>query len=116
MQLLACSRRFSLGYGIPNDMSEIRGFAGHATGAHLLPYRYEFGELLDDEVEVRISHCGVCHGDIRLIENDCGLSNYTFIPGHEIVGTISDVVTRVTDEVAGERVGIDWQAGSCGYL
>jgi D-arabinose 1-dehydrogenase-like Zn-dependent alcohol dehydrogenase len=65
MQLLACSRRFSLGYGIPNDMSEIRGFAGHATGAHLLPYRFEFGELLDDEVEVRISHCGVCHGDLR---------------------------------------------------
>jgi uncharacterized zinc-type alcohol dehydrogenase-like protein len=95
-------------------MSEIRGFAVHAAGAHLLSYKYESGDLLDDEVEVQISHCGVCHSDIHLIDNDWGMSKYPFIPGHEIVGTISAVGSRVTDRVVGERVGIGWQAGSCG--
>lgn len=95
-------------------MSEFRGLAAHAAGAHLLPYKYDPGELREDEVEVRITHCGVCHSDVHLIDNDWGMSRYPFIPGHEIVGVVTAVGTRVTDRRAGERVGIGWQAGSCG--
>jgi uncharacterized zinc-type alcohol dehydrogenase-like protein len=43
---------------------EIHGLAVHAAGAQLVPYRYEPGELNANEVEVKISHCGVCHSDI----------------------------------------------------
>lgn len=96
-------------------MSEFRGLAAHAAGAHLLPYKYDPGELRDDEVEVRISHCGVCHSDVHLIDNDWGFSKYPFIPGHEIVGTITAVGSAVRDRKAGDRVGIGWQANSCGY-
>ncbi len=95
-------------------MSEIHGLAVHAAGAHLLPYKYEAGELADEEVEVKISHCGVCHSDVHLIDNDWGLSKYPFIPGHEIVGTITAVGGRVKGRKVGERVGIGWQADSCG--
>ncbi|GAC1426726.1 MAG: NAD(P)-dependent alcohol dehydrogenase [Acidobacteriaceae bacterium] len=93
---------------------EIRGLAVHAAGAQLLPYKYDPGELKANEVEVRISHCGVCHSDVHLIDNDWGLSKFPFIPGHEIVGTISAVGSEVKDRKAGERVGIGWQADSCG--
>ena len=41
-----------------------------------------------NEVEIKISHCGVCHSDVHLIDNDWGISKYPFIPGHEIVGTV----------------------------
>jgi uncharacterized zinc-type alcohol dehydrogenase-like protein len=93
---------------------EIRGFAVHASGAQLVPYRYEPGELKANEVEVRISHCGVCHSDIHLIDNDWGTSKYPFVPGHEIVGTVEAVGSDVKDRTVGERVGIGWQADSCG--
>ncbi len=95
-------------------MSEIHGLAVHAAGAQLLAYKYDPGELKGDEVEVKISHCGVCHSDVHLIDNDWGISKYPFIPGHEIVGTVTAVGGLVRDRKAGERVGIGWQADSCG--
>ena len=93
---------------------EIHGLAVHAAGAQLVAYKYDPGELKANEVEVRISHCGVCHSDIHLIDNDWGFSKYPFIPGHEIVGTVSAVGSDVKDRKIGERVGIGWQADSCG--
>jgi len=95
-------------------MPEIRGLATHAAGAQLLPYKYSVGELGPHEVEVKITHCGVCHSDVHLIDNDWGLSKYPFIPGHEIVGTVTGVGSAVIDRKLGERVGIGWQADSCG--
>ena len=95
-------------------MSEIRGFATHAAGAQLLSYKYSVGELGQHEVEVKISHCGVCHSDLHLIDNDWGMSKYPFIPGHEIVGIVTAVGSEVVDRKVGERVGIGWQADSCG--
>jgi uncharacterized zinc-type alcohol dehydrogenase-like protein len=95
-------------------MNEIQGLAVHAAGAHLLPYKYDAGELKPEEVEVKISHCGVCHSDVHLIDNDWGLSKYPFIPGHEIVGTVTKVGSGVTALTVGERVGIGWQSDSCG--
>ncbi len=95
-------------------MSEIQGLAAHAAGAQLLAYRYDPGELKAGEIEVKISHCGVCRSDLHLIDNDWGTSKYPFIPGHEVVGTVSAVGSLVTDRKLGERVGIGWQADSCG--
>jgi uncharacterized zinc-type alcohol dehydrogenase-like protein len=95
-------------------MSEIHGFAVHAAGAHLLPYKYDAGELGEDDVEVKITHCGMCYSDVHLIDNNWGNSKYPFIPGHEIVGTVTAVGVRVKSLKIGERVGIGWQANSCG--
>ena len=95
-------------------MSEIHGLAVHAAGAHLLPYKYEPGELKADEVEVKISHCGVCHSDVHLIDNDWGISRYPFIPGHEIVGAVTAIGSSVANLKVGQRVGIGWQSDSCG--
>ena len=93
---------------------EIHGLAVHAAGAQLVPYKYDPGELKPNEVEVRITHCGVCHSDAHLINNDWGISRYPFIPGHEIVGTVSTVGSDVRQHKLGDRVGIGWQADSCG--
>lgn len=46
-------------------------------------------ELEPDQVEVKVSHCGVCHTDASLIDNDWGVSAYPMVCGHEVVGTIS---------------------------
>jgi uncharacterized zinc-type alcohol dehydrogenase-like protein len=95
-------------------MSEIHGFGVHAAGAQLLAYKYDPGALGANEVEIKISHCGVCHSDVHLIDNDWGISKYPFIPGHEIIGTVVAVGSAVKDRTMGERVGVGWQANSCG--
>ena len=56
----------------------------------------------------------MCHSDVHLIDNDWGISKYPFIPGHEIVGTVVGVGSAVKDRTMGERVGVGWQADSCG--
>ncbi|MCU1322822.1 MAG: Alcohol dehydrogenase zinc-binding domain protein [Acidobacteriaceae bacterium] len=95
-------------------MSEIHGLAVYAAGAQLLAFKYDPGELKPNEVEVKISHCGVCHSDVHLIDNDWGISKYPFIPGHEIVGSVTAIGSDVKDRTLGERVGIGWQSDSCG--
>jgi uncharacterized zinc-type alcohol dehydrogenase-like protein len=95
-------------------MAEIHGLAAHAAGAELSPFKYQVSDLAPTDVEVRISHCGICHSDIHLIDNDWSISKYPFIPGHEIVGAVTAVGSSVRDRAPGDRVGIGWQADSCG--
>ncbi len=95
-------------------MAQIQGLAAHAAGAELLPFRYEPKELGPQDVEIEISHCGICHSDLHLISNDWGISQYPFIPGHEIIGTLSAVGSGVRSLKTGQRVGLGWQSNSCG--
>lgn len=95
-------------------MSKIHGYAAHAAGAELLPYKYEVGDLGPNEVEIQITHCGVCHSDLHLIDNDWGMTEFPFIPGHEIVGAIAAMGSQVKDRAIGQRVAVGWQADSCG--
>lgn len=95
-------------------MSVIQGLAAHAAGAELLPFRYDPGSLGLQEVEISITHCGICHSDLHLISNDWGMSQYPFIPGHEIIGTVNAVGAEVRSLKVGERVGLGWQSNSCG--
>lgn len=96
-------------------MTQFQGLAAHAAGAELLPYRYDPGALRASDVEIAITHCGVCHSDLHLIANDWGISQYPFIPGHEIIGTIAEVGAEVNHLAIGQRVGLGWQASSCGH-
>ncbi len=96
-------------------MALIHGFATHAAGAELLAYKYNPGELQPADVEIKISHCGVCHSDVHLIDNDWGNSQYPFIPGHEIIGAVTGIGAGVVDLAVGDRVGVGWQSNSCGH-
>jgi len=95
-------------------MGQIQGLAVHAAGAELLPFRYDTGELGIQEVEIGITHCGICHSDLHLISNDWGMSQYPFIPGHEIIGSVTAVGPQVRSLKTGQRVGLGWQSNSCG--
>jgi uncharacterized zinc-type alcohol dehydrogenase-like protein len=79
----------------------------------LEPFSYEAAPLGPHDVEVEISHCGICYSDIHLIDNDWGRSTYPFVPGHEIVGTVASLGSAVTQLKQGQRVGIGWQRSAC---
>ncbi|HYA32381.1 MAG TPA: NAD(P)-dependent alcohol dehydrogenase [Candidatus Bathyarchaeia archaeon] len=91
----------------------VHAFAADALGAALRPFDYELPELSPYEVDVTVSHCGICHSDVHLIDNDWGISRYPLVPGHEIVGTVAATGSAVEQLRVGERVGIGWQSGSC---
>jgi uncharacterized zinc-type alcohol dehydrogenase-like protein len=63
-------------------------------------------------VEIEISHCGICHSDLHLIDNDWASSTYPLVPGHEIVGTIVAAGAACRLPI-GQRVGVGWQRSAC---
>jgi len=66
-------------------------------------------------VLVKVMYCGICHSDVHLINNDWGFSQYPLVPGHEIVGVVSEIGSAVRHLKTGDLVGIGWQSGSCDY-
>jgi len=76
-------------------------------------FEYEAKELGDFDVQVSITHCGICYSDVHFIDNDTGFTTYPFVPGHEIVGNVSALGSHVTTLKEGDRVGVGWQARSC---
>jgi len=93
--------------------SAVRAFAALARGQALHPWAYEPGPLAADEIELAVTHCGICHTDLHLIDNDLGLSTYPLVPGHEVIGTIIAVGDNVGSLAVGQRVGVGWQRGAC---
>jgi alcohol/geraniol dehydrogenase (NADP+) len=92
----------------------IRAFAAKTARQRLEPFTYDPKPLGPHEVEVAITHCGICHSDVHLVDNDWGNSGYPLVPGHEIVGTVSKRGDMVRHLEIGQRVGIGWQCDSCG--
>ena len=94
--------------------SQILGYATKAMGGSLIPFTYTPPKLGEHDVRIVVTHCGVCHTDIQAINDYYGITHFPFVPGHEIVGFISEVGTHVSNLKEGDRVGIGWQARSCG--
>jgi len=70
------------------------------------------------EVRVRLTHCGVCHTDLHIVEGDLKLPRLPIVPGHQIVGFVDAVGSGVTQLREGDRVGIPWlhsTDGTCQY-
>ena len=66
------------------------------------------------EVRVRVEACGVCHSDAITVEGWMPVE-YPRVPGHEIAGVIEAVGEDVTPWEVGQRVGVGWFGGNCGY-
>ncbi|HEX3804203.1 MAG TPA: alcohol dehydrogenase catalytic domain-containing protein, partial [Solirubrobacteraceae bacterium] len=68
-----------------------------------------FGEVL-----VRVHACGVCHSDVFAKDGYPGVS-WPVVPGHEIAGEIAALGEHVQGWSVGQRVGVGWFGGNCGY-
>ncbi len=90
------------------------GYAAMQQGGLLEKFEYDLGPLGDHQVDVKVETCGICHSDMSMIDNEWGMSTYPMVPGHEIIGTIEAVGANVKHLQIGQRVGVGWEAGSCG--
>jgi len=98
---------------ISQDTSTIHAYAAREACGVLASFDCEAGTLGPHEVEIDITHCGICHSDLHLIDNDWLTSKYPLVPGHEVIGTVARQGTQVTHLDLGVRVGVGWQCGSC---
>ena len=69
-----------------------------------------FGEAL-----VRVHACGVCHSDVFAKEGGYPGVSHPLVPGHEIAGAVEALGEGVHGWEVGQRVGVGWFGGNCGY-
>ncbi len=68
-----------------------------------------------DQALVRVHACGICHSDVLAKEGGFPGVSHPLVPGHEIAGVIEALGVGVRGWEAGQRVGVGWFGGNCGY-
>jgi alcohol/geraniol dehydrogenase (NADP+) len=61
-------------------MSTYNAYAAKTANGALEPSSYNPGELGSEEVEIKVTHCGVCHSDLSMLDNEFGFTGYPFVP------------------------------------
>ena len=94
-----------------------KGFATHGPDAKFEPFEFTRREIGPNDVLIDIQYCGICHSDIHQAKNewkDSMPATYPMVPGHEIVGRVSQVGDAVTKFAVGDIAGIGCFIDSCG--
>ncbi len=92
----------------------IHAYAAQQAGGPLEKFSYEVRDLKPNEVEIDVLHCGICHSDLSMIDNEWGMSKYPLVAGHEVIGRVAAVGSQVSRLEAGMTVGLGWHSGYCG--
>ncbi len=82
-------------------------------GEKLQPWDYEPAPLENTDVEIRITHNGLCHTDLHMRDDDWKVSQFPLVAGHEVVGEVAAVGAKVQSLQVGDRVGVGWIRNSC---
>src|SRR5262245_23292892 len=73
----------------------------------------DLGPLGSEDVEIAVEHCGLCHSDISVWNNEWGISQYPATLGHEVIGRVTSAGPNAKGLNVGQRVGVGWFSGSC---
>jgi len=94
---------------------KVVSYAAHEPHGRLEPSVYDAGPLGPDEVDVAVTHCGICHTDVAIVDNEWGFSKYPVVAGHEAVGVVAAIGANVdsTRLRVGQRVGVGAISGAC---
>jgi len=91
----------------------VKGYALAAPGQKFEILEFDLKPLEPHEIEVKVTHCSICHSDVHLLDQDWGPIEFPHIVGHEIIGTVAAIGSQVNGLTIGQRVGVGWQKGSC---
>lgn len=94
-------------------MTQVSAYAAQSNTDALAPFTIERRDTGPKDVQIAIEYCGVCHSDIHMARNEWGFSNYPIVPGHEIVGRVTEVGSDVSNFKAGDLVGVGCMVDSC---
>ncbi|MGE5085155.1 MAG: NAD(P)-dependent alcohol dehydrogenase [Bacillota bacterium] len=94
-------------------MIKAKGFAAPAANAPLAPFSFERRDLRDNDVHIEIQYCGVCHSDIHQVRDEWGRGMFPMVPGHEIVGKVIAVGSKVNKFKVGDLAGVGCMVDAC---
>ncbi|KAL3741675.1 hypothetical protein ACJRO7_017184 [Eucalyptus globulus] len=89
------------------------GWAARDDSGFLSPYEFGRRAVGKEDVSVKITHCGVCYADVLYTRNKLKHSKYPMVPGHEIVGIITEVGRDIGKFKIGDHVGVGTYVDSC---
>ena len=92
----------------------VNAYAAPAAGEPLAPTTIERRDVGANDVLIEIEYAGICHSDIHTVNGDWGPQPFPVVPGHEIVGIVTEVGADVTRHQVGDRVGVGCMVNSCG--
>ena len=101
-------------------MYTARGYAAQSSDGPLEPFIFLRRDLRPNDLHIDILYCGVCHSDIHTAHGEwdgtvyAGGTVYPCLPGHEIVGRVSELGTAVTKFRVGDLVAVGTMVDSCG--
>jgi len=96
-------------------MAKMRAVPIAAPGAALEIVERDIPDPPTGSVRIKVQACGICHSDSMTKEGLMPGMQYPRVPGHEVVGIIDALGAGVAGWNEGERVGVGWHGGSCGY-
>ncbi|KAL3721818.1 hypothetical protein ACJRO7_034198 [Eucalyptus globulus] len=93
---------------------EALGWAARDDCGLLSPFKFSRRATGEKDVKFKVLFCGICHSDLHSTKNEWEISTYPLVPGHEIVGEVVEVGSRVEKFKVGDKVGVGCLVGSCG--
>ena len=94
-------------------MAKARGYAVLTPKAELVPFEFDRRALRPGDVEISITHAGICHSDIHQGREEWGQALFPMVPGHEVVGRVASVGASVSKFSPGQLVGVGVFIDSC---
>jgi uncharacterized zinc-type alcohol dehydrogenase-like protein len=94
-------------------MFKAHGYAAHDAHSPLVPFQFERRDPERNDVRIEILYSGVCHSDLHQARDDWGGALYPMVPGHEIVGRVTQVGAGVKKFKVGDLAGVGCMVDSC---
>ncbi|KAK9364807.1 chaperonin 10-like protein [Lipomyces kononenkoae] len=89
------------------------GLDAKSVEGNLVKSTFQPKIFTDDDIDIRITHCGMCASDLHTLRSGWGPTTYPVVVGHEIVGIVTRKGKNVTQLEIGDRVGVGAQVQSC---
>lgn len=92
-----------------------KGYAAHSAKDKLVPFEFKRRDIGPHDVGIQIQYCGICHSDIHNVRSEWKWSetHYPIVPGHEILGKVTQVGNAVKKYKVGDIVGVGCLVDSC---
>jgi uncharacterized zinc-type alcohol dehydrogenase-like protein len=88
-------------------------YAAYKAKEELKPFTFDRRELRPNDVALDIKFAGICHSDIHTVRDEWGAAIYPCVPGHEIVGVVTEVGSSVQKFKVGDLIGVGVFVDSC---
>ncbi|MDO1444727.1 NAD(P)-dependent alcohol dehydrogenase [Rhodocytophaga aerolata] len=94
-------------------MIQSKGYAAQNAKTPLGPFNFQRRDVGPHDVMIEILYCGVCHSDLHQARDEWGGAIFPMVPGHEIVGRVTNVGTQVKNFKVGDLAGVGCLVDSC---